>query len=138
MLLPPTIFDPVRGRIDFFFCLPFRNIPEKNLKVYVKFFRLYTGGNISVKLHKQIVLVRVFEKDIECVPPLTGLPCHTSYEHNVLYRAVRKAERAVDIFYASILRLDEMAKTLEGDLSDYRQRRETFTGVAHTYLNAAK
>lgn len=116
MLLPATMYDPVRCRATFFFCLPFSDIPQRELRAIVKMLQFSTSGIISVKAKKQTVLIKVYVKQLNCAMPLTGMATRTSFEHNVIYRAVRNAESAVDSIYDVIMQMHALNKQLKGDL----------------------
>lgn len=115
MLFPATTFDPARCRADFFFCLSFSEIPQRELKAIVRLVQFSTPSSISVKQYRKTVRIRVAVKQIECAFPLTGMATFTSYEHNIIYRAVHNAESAVDSIYDFIVQAHHMIETMKGD-----------------------
>lgn len=116
MLLPATIFDPVKCRATFFFTLSFSEIEGRELEYIVKFIRLSTSGILSMKLYRNVVQLRVRVPSMECAFPLTGMATHTSFEHNQIYRAVRDAENYVDLIYCAIMQMHQLLQQLKGDL----------------------
>ena len=133
MLLPAMTFDPETCRIDFFFCLSFEGINEEELKAYLPILRFSTRGVISLKQFGRTLRIRMTIKNIDAVFPLTGLATHTSFEHNIVYRNVRKAESVVDTVYCAVQQLHELSATLKGDVlaaADIK-RQEPDSGVSN-------
>lgn len=133
MLLPAMTFDPVTCRIDFYFCLSFEEIDEEELKSYLPILRFSTRGIISLKQFGKTLRIRMSIKNIDAVFPLTGMATHTSFEHNIVYRNVRKAESVVDTVYCAVQQLHELSATLKGDVgaATDTERQESDRGVSH-------
>lgn len=122
MLLPPTIFDPVKCRATFFFTLSFAEIEGRELDYIVKFVRLSTSGILSIRVYRNVVQLRVRVPQLECAFPLTGMATQTSFEHNIIYRSVRDAEGYVDTIYCAIMQMHQILQQLKGDLGWRKNR----------------
>lgn len=88
---------------------------------------------ISVKQFGKTLRIRMSIKNIDAVFPLTGMATHTSFEHNIVYRNVRKAESVVDTVYCAVQQLHELSTTLKGDVgaATDTERQESDSGVSH-------